>query len=263
MLTILGGACLIPFVILFPETCRNVVSNGSYTGGGLNKPLVPMLSPSGSTAPPQDGTFNHRLRRIPNPFSCLRVIAKRHDALLFASYSLFYLTYSCYQAALAPLVMRHYHLKTLEAGLCYLSYGIATIGSSYAVGRSIAQTFATSTNSRDHLNAETLLGKILDYDYQVTAKELGITINKLSGDELSRFPFERARIRSVWYFLAGGICTTIAVGWTIEKEVHLAVTIVLTFVWGVTYTGLFTVGEPCSSRHLRYHQVTAKPPSVS
>lgn len=27
-------------------------------------------------------------------------------------------------------------------------------------------------------------------------------------------------------------------------------TIVLTFVLGVTYTGLFTVGEPCSIQHL-------------
>lgn len=155
MLTILGGVCLVPFVILFPETCRNVVGNGSYTGGVLNKPLVPVLSPSGSTAPPKDGTFNHRLRRIPNPFACLRVIAKKHDALLFASYSLFYLTYSCYQAALAPLVMQHYHLNVLEAGLCYLSYGIATIGSSYAVGKSDAQPFESCTNSREHLNAET------------------------------------------------------------------------------------------------------------
>lgn len=56
-------------------------------------------------------------------------------------------------------------------------------------------------------------------------------------------------------FLAGGICTTIAVGWTIEKGVHLAVTIVLTFVWGVTYTGLFTVGGPCSSQHLHCHKL--------
>lgn len=47
-------------------------------------------------------------------------------------------------------------------------------------------------------------------------------------------------------------------GWTIEKEVHLAVTIVLTFIWGVTYTGLFTVGVLCSSQHLRYHRFRAK-----
>lgn len=148
MLTILGGVCLVPFVILFPETCRNVVGNGSYTGGVLNKPLIPMLSPTGSIAPPKDGTLNHRLRRIPNPFACLRVIAKRHDALLFMSYSLFYLTYSCYQAALAPLVMHHYHLNVLEAGLCYLSYGIATIGSSYAVGKSNTQRFAAGIDDR-------------------------------------------------------------------------------------------------------------------
>lgn len=91
MLTILGGICLVPFIILFPETCRNVVGNGSYNGGALNKPLVPVLNPPESIAPPKDGKFNHRLRRVPNPFACLRVIAKRHDALLFASYSLFYL----------------------------------------------------------------------------------------------------------------------------------------------------------------------------
>lgn len=97
----------------------------------------------------------------------------------------------------------------------------------------------------------------MDHDYQVTAEKLGITINKLSGDELSKFPFERARVRSVWYFLVGGICTTIAVGWTIEKEVHLAVTIVLTFAWGVTYTGLFTVVSPRSHQQHLNHATTA------
>lgn len=134
MLALLGGACLIPMIIFFPETCRLSVGNGIYTAGKLNEPLVTVLVPSNRITPAQDADLSHRLRSVPNPFKCLRILMSRHDSLLLTSNTLFYVSYSCIHASLAPLVMQHYSLNALEAGLCYLSYGIATISSSYAVG---------------------------------------------------------------------------------------------------------------------------------
>lgn len=135
----MGGTCLIPFVFFFPETCPNVVGNGSFAGGRLNEPLVRVLSPPREDKPGQpaglhEKELTHTLQRIPNPFKCLRILGHRHDALLLASNSLFYLTYSCVQASLATLVMQHYGLNALQAGLCYLPYGIASIMASYLVG---------------------------------------------------------------------------------------------------------------------------------
>ena len=134
MLAVLGGACLVPIVLIFPETCRYCVGNGSFLAGKLNQPLFPILSPKNRVAPPADTELSYRFRHFPNPLKCLRILASRHDSLLLTSNALFYISYSCIHASLAPLTMRHYDLNALEAGLCYLAYGIATISSSYAVG---------------------------------------------------------------------------------------------------------------------------------
>lgn len=153
LLAIMGGASLLPFVIFFPETCRNVVGNGRFTGGRLNEPLVRILSPQTEDSPEQpaglqDKERTHTLQRIPNPFKCLRILAHRADALLLASNSLFYLTYSCVQASLATLVMQHYGLNALQAGLCYLPYGGASIMASYLVGMFLNQQWSNFTMSR-------------------------------------------------------------------------------------------------------------------
>lgn len=249
LLAIMGGACLLPFVLLFPETCRNVVGNGSFAGGRLNEPLVRVLSPpredkSGQPAGLHEKELTHTLQRIPNPFKCLRILGHRHDALLLASNSLFYLTYSCVQASLATLVMQHYGLNALQAGLCYLPYGIASIMASYLVGMFFQAIMVKSLPSfACHRLIKELLvpGKVLDLDYRITARQEGITINKIAGDALNSFPVEKARIRSVWYFIACGICASIGFGWAIETEVHLSVTLIMTFILGISCTGVFNV----------------------
>lgn len=131
----MGGICFVPFLLLLPETCRNIVGNGSRTAGRRNQALLPALNPRIRNTPVSKSAEPcHKLRTFPNPFKCLRIVFKRHDALLLASNALFYLKYSCLQASLAPLMMQHYGLSALQAGLCYLPYGIACIAASYLVG---------------------------------------------------------------------------------------------------------------------------------
>ena len=90
------------------------------------------------------------------------------------------------------------------------------------------------------------IGKVLNWDYRQTAKEEGITINEEEGDDLSVFPVEKARIRSVWYFIVGAISATIGFGWSIEAQVHLSCALVMTAVCGVSFTGVFNVSKVSS-----------------
>ncbi|KAB5577942.1 putative major facilitator superfamily transporter [Coniochaeta sp. 2T2.1] len=218
LLAILGGFCFAVCLVLLPETCRNVVGNGAYTARGrFNRALVNTLSPRTHKGSPDGGVnLSHNLRRCPNPFTCLKILVRRHDALLLTSNSLFYATYSCFHAGLAPLVMSRYGLNALQAGLCYLAYGVATISSLYLVGKTV-----------------------MDFDYRATARSCGITINVVSGDDIASFPIERARIRSLGYFIVVGIAATLGFGWAIERHAHLSVPLVMLFVCGVTYTAIF------------------------
>jgi MFS family permease len=135
LLSMLGGFCLVLYVLFFPETCRTVVGNGTYTAGRMNKPLAPFLRPSKQENPPPDSAgLSHKFRRVPNPFKCFKLLVRKHDFLIMAPNALFYISYSCFQAGLSPLLIEYYGLDALQSGLCYLSYGIATISSSYGIG---------------------------------------------------------------------------------------------------------------------------------
>lgn len=59
---------------------------------------------------------------------------------------------------------------------------------------------------------------VIDRDYRVTAAAVGFTINKKTGDDLSRFPIEKARLRSIWYFMGLLIICTVGYGWSIETK---------------------------------------------
>lgn len=62
-----------------------------------------------------------------------------------------------------------------------------------------------------------LAGRLLDHDYEKTAKKHGLEINRLSGDNVSSFPIGEARLRSVWYPAAVGILATVGYGWTLKS----------------------------------------------
>jgi len=63
------------------------------------------------------------------------------------------------------------------------------------------------------------VGKLLDRDYRSTAKEVGLVINRVSGDDLSRFPIEKARLRSIWYLGVVNLIAVVGYGWALDKKV--------------------------------------------
>jgi len=62
-----------------------------------------------------------------------------------------------------------------------------------------------------------LKGKIIDRDYQKIATSAGIVIDRAKGDDLSKFPIEKARLRSIWYFIIISTLCTIGYGWALHS----------------------------------------------
>lgn len=265
LLAIMGALCFVLQLIFFPETCRNIVGNGSLEGGRLNKPLFPLLSPLNTehqitdlVGSKEEGVkTSTRKARIPNPLNSLKLIFRRHNALVLVANALFYLSYSCFQAALSPLIMRIYGLNALQSGLCYVPYGISSILSSYITGN----YRHTQLRSRSHLALATshirhkltrhfppLSGKVLDLDYRQTALRHGFAINTSGGDDIATYPIEEARIRSVIAYIIFGVVATIAFGWIIAAKVHLSVPLIITVVLAFSYTGTLNVSSSLASR---------------
>ena len=58
----------------------------------------------------------------------------------------------------------------------------------------------------------------MDIDYRIIAKKNNFVIDRIKGDDLSNFPIEHARIRSIWYMILVTIAGVTGYGWAIQAK---------------------------------------------
>ena len=76
----------------------------------------------------------------------------------------------------------------------------------------------------------------MDRNYKITARSIGHSINKVSGDDLDNFPIEKARARGSYYLLIVYICALAGYGWGVALHVHESLPLILQFVLGMLCT---------------------------
>ncbi|KXH68327.1 major facilitator superfamily transporter [Colletotrichum salicis] len=224
---------LIPYALFVPETCRGVVGNGSVPALSWNRPLIDLIrrsrrrrnrrlqdpdnlsrTESAATAP----THPHRKLRFPNPIRSVKIIFEKEMALVLAYNSLLYVAFICVAATLGTLFREIYHFNDLELGLCYLPYGAGCVVASLGQGY------------------------VLDWNYRRIASHIGFAIDRRRGDDLLKFPIEKARLQPVYPAVGVGLAALTAYGWVLHFEVGgVAAPLVLQGVIGLTITGSFSV----------------------
>ena len=102
-------------------------------------------------------------------------------------------------------------------GLCYLAFGSATAIASYGVGM------------------------ITNYNYRQSARAHDLSIDRIRGYDLSNFPIEKARLRTVWLYIFVSATATLGYGWTLEYRTHLAAPLATQFLIGRAAPGIFNV----------------------
>ncbi|KAL8787815.1 MAG: hypothetical protein Q9213_002002 [Squamulea squamosa] len=135
LLAIFSGCQLLGMILLFPETARTIVGNGSLSPQALNKTIggylrsrrVPVITPEPSAT---------RKARWPNPLAGLSIVLDKKSALTMLVGGIFYTVYSCLAASLSTICIDLYDLNYLEAGLVYLPAGIGGILAAYSTGKS-------------------------------------------------------------------------------------------------------------------------------
>jgi MFS family permease len=233
LLVIMAGTYLTVLVIFFPETGRKIVGNGSIPATGINRSIVEILrGPDNRRALPEG--YSKPPIRMPNPLLSVKLIFQKDMALVLFTNSIFYTAFYTIMASLPTQFTEIYGFSSLQVGLCYIPFG---------VGSALSGIVA---------------GKIVDRDYSIIAKECGITVNKRKGDDMLKFPIERARLRSVFWMAGVYAATLISYGWVLyaetvslflvlfletrtESSQSLAAPLVLQFLAGLFGTGIFTI----------------------
>ena len=230
-LTIFAAVFFVPFIITFPETGRNVVSNGSIPPQGWNMSLLNFFETRkikrsdvlGRTVSRQEQMAaqaelaGRRKLRWPNPLKTVHIILEKDVGILLFYNSLIYTAFYDVISTIPILFAEIYGFNDLQIGLAFIPYG---------VGCAIASI---------------LCGKLMDYNYKRVAKAAGITIDRKRGDDMKNFPIEKIRVQVIAPLLFCGIATLLVYGWVLEKEAPLAVPLILQFILGLCLTGAFNV----------------------
>ncbi|PGH17281.1 hypothetical protein AJ79_01164 [Helicocarpus griseus UAMH5409] len=231
-LAILSGTNLLGLVLFFPETSRKLVGNGSIPPPSiLHKSVYPIFANRKSNAKPTDsngGSFKH----FPNPLTCLTTLFHKATFIIIAVGSIQYAIFSALGTSLTTQMATRLSVNYLTAGLIYLPAGIGGLLAAFFTGR------------------------LVDYDYQVTKRSFPSStpsqppstedvttrnINPDSPNDLLAFPIEKARLRSIFPFLAIASISTVGYGWSLQANAHIAVPLVLQFLSGSSQSAIFVI----------------------
>ncbi|KAL9619131.1 MAG: hypothetical protein Q9160_006220 [Pyrenula sp. 1 TL-2023] len=225
-LTIFGAVLFALNLAFFPETCRNVVGDGSVPPPKWNRSLLNHIHErrmrrEGMTPnfAERDGLAKSRRIRFPNPMSSIKVLARKEQLLLLSYAGIVYASYSAIAATITTQLRAIYGLNDLKLGLCFIPI-------------SIGSTLAMITNGKYDP---------VDRNYARHAKQLGMPLVKNRRQDLTNFPIERARIEIALPLIYGGCLFTIIYGWLLQAETNLAgPLIMLTFI-GFAISATFKV----------------------
>ncbi|KAL8741614.1 MAG: hypothetical protein Q9190_005796 [Brigantiaea leucoxantha] len=229
-LVIFGGTVLGLVGMALPETARNVVGNGSLKATGWGRTWWSIITiklrkssveQNHSNTSKQDqrrahdvdvekGARTHIQRsekfKMVNPLACIKIIFWKDTALVLWQAPSPYAVWYCVQTSIPKMYKDTYGFNELEIGLAYLTGGAGVVLGGY------------------------VNGKMMDRNYRATARKIGHTIDTVSGDDLDRFPIEKARARGSWYLLAIYICVLAGYGWSVVAQAHESVPLILQFV---------------------------------
>ena len=229
-LTIFGGVVFVLVGLFLPETAREVVGNGQRNVSAIFKTWLSLVKDvlgkgdgrsqiaDASEKPPNGATREARERKRKggglsiikfkpaNPWAACRILFWKDTSLTLWLAASPYAVWYIVQASIPGIYKETYKLNELQIGLAYLPGGIAVVLGGYANG------------------------KLMDWKYRKTAEDIGYTIDRVSGDDLSNFPIERARGRGSWYLLAVYIVALAGYGWSVVARVQMSVPLVIQFV---------------------------------
>ncbi|KAF2731266.1 MFS general substrate transporter [Polyplosphaeria fusca] len=204
-LAIYGGILLVIFLFLFPETCRNVVGNGSVPARGVNQSLInhlhqrklkrerPALDDDCSAIP-----ANRRKFTFPNPLTTLKILGEKESCIVLLYSGFFFTGMMITTAAMPDLFKSAYQLDELKIGLCYIAMGTGSLISALTMGH------------------------VVDWNFRRLAKKYNLPIVKGKQQDISNFPIEKVRLQIVAPGHIIGTAALLTFGWTVKFQVHIA-----------------------------------------
>lgn len=260
-LCIFAGLQFIAALILFPETGREIVGNGSVRPKHLiNRSLLSTYksyqrkkskSNAQEEMESQDETLVETPERtkswkqyIPNPFTCLSTLRQKATVIIIITGSIQYTVYSVLGTSIATELAIRYGQNPLMTSLDYLPAGIGGVIASLQTGKLLDYNYRVVARSLESQNPDPSpnsgSNSIAEAPHEQPQPEIQTSSASLYPN-LINFPIERARLRSIVPFLILSSLSTLGFGWSLQFKTHIAVPLLMQFISGSAQVGTFVI----------------------
>ncbi|KAM7207862.1 Major facilitator superfamily domain containing protein [Naviculisporaceae sp. PSN 640] len=241
VLAIAGGVNLVGILVFYPETCREIVGDGSQRTHWVYKTFWRLgrealtrrnkrkekeqrhveqglrrreSTATGISRRSGTGSVKTKFRfKSPNFIASLVLLFENELGVLLLYSGVVFAGFYATATAMPSQFTELYGLTDLQIGLMYLPMA----------GGSIIAAF--------------VVGPLMNKNYARHAVKLGMPVDKTREMDLSKFPIERARLELGIPLLVLTTLVTISWGWAIEYRAHLAIPCVLLFLQGLGLVG--------------------------
>ncbi|KAM0219362.1 hypothetical protein ACHAPA_008136 [Fusarium lateritium] len=221
-LAIFAGVAMALIVLFYPETCRQIVGDGSLTPPLMYRSVWQILK-SRRTRTKSDKTGLSRQVsaastvkfkfKAPNVLESVLMLFEKETGLLLGFTSICFSGFYCVATAMPTLFADIYGFNEVENGLMFLPLAAGSVIAAFIVGA------FTNRNFKRH------------------CEKLGIPYERSKQQDLSGFPIERARLEIAFPLLILSAVVLIGWGWAVHAKTHVAVPCVLSALFGVGVVG--------------------------
>jgi len=149
--------------------------------------------------------------------AAIMIIFEKDVGILMFFMSLFVAANYCMLVPLQSVMRKEYDFNDLQVGLCYIPYSVGSVAGSVVVGKS------------------------LNWNYARVAKNIGVSADRKVGNDLRRFPIERARLDLMWPWILLAVAMLIAWGYVVDSGANLAAPLIVLFFSGAAMSGPVSV----------------------
>ncbi|KAG7414270.1 Itaconate transport protein [Fusarium oxysporum f. sp. rapae] len=222
-LAIFAGVTIVLLALFYPETCREIVGDGSIKAPLVYRSVWQILvsrrkrSESEKNGLSRQGSRASTVKKFkfkfPNVLDSILMLFEKETGCLLGFSSICFAGFYCIATAMPTLFKEIYGYNELEIGLTFLPMAAGSVIAAFIVG-----TF-TNRNFKRHCEKQ------------------GIPYERSKQPDLSGFPIERARLEIGFPLLMLAAATLVCWGWAVHARAHIAVPCVLSGILGVGVVG--------------------------
>lgn len=239
-LAISSAVTFVALLLFLPETCRNIVGDGSIRPHPVYRTFQQLFSDwRGKRAhrrhkairaqnAAQGLDVNNGLERtttrassirtpltlkIPNPLRSLLMLFEKEIGILVGYNAIIFAGFYSISVALPSQFQAIYGYNDLVIGLMYIPMAAGSALTAF------------------------VMGPLMNWNYRRHARRLGLPVDKARQTDLSQFPIERARLEIGVPLAMLAAAVILCWGWVLQQRVSVAVPCVLNFFYGVGMVG--------------------------